>query len=302
MIEFRDTAIKNWSLRPLAVLVAISLAANGIAPAALANSGATWAKVSKGALAGSDKGPALRLAQATTPPAGSTPAAAPDKSVQENLFWESAQKSNSPADYKAYLDAFPSGLYAPLAKNRIAAFSAPAAAPPAAAPAVQPAALVAAPPAPPTIPPEALKAEIGTVETEQGLNLGPPARMEIQQRLSALGLYSGPIDGDLGPGARSAIAEWQKRHDTAPTGQLGPLQLAQLRIESEGPYEQMMASRPPMVAPLYAPVRVYHAYRPVEHSSATPAVLGLLGGLAVGILGAKLGGKFGGKGGGKKHR
>jgi peptidoglycan hydrolase-like protein with peptidoglycan-binding domain len=124
-----------------------------------------------------------------------------------------------------------------------------------------------------------------TVETEQRLNLGPPARMEIQQRLSALGLYSGPIDGDLGPGARSAIAEWQKRHDTAPTGQLGPLQLAQLRIESEGPYEQMMASRPP-VAPVYAPVRVYHAYRTVEHSSATPAVLGLLGGLAVGISSA----------------
>src|SRR5450432_3552024 len=157
-------------------------------------------------------------------------------------------------------------------------------------------------PPPPRFSPAALKAEIGTVETEQGLNLGPPARMEIQQRLSALGLYSGPIDGDLGPGARSAIAEWQKRHDTAPTGQLGPLQLAQLRIESEGPYEQMMASRPPMVAPLYAPVRVYHAYRPVEHSYAAPAVMGLLGGLAIGILGAKLGGKFGGKGGGKKHR
>jgi hypothetical protein len=302
MIEFRDTAMKRWSLRPLSVLVALSVAANGIVPSALAYPSAAGAKASGNALAGSNGLPAMRLAQNTTPPAGSTPAPAADKSVQENLFWESAQKSNSPADYKAYLDAFPNGLYAPLAKNRIAAVSAPPAAPPGAAPAVQPAALVAAPPPPPAISPEALKAEIGTVETEQGLNMGPPMRMEIQQRLSAIGLYAGPIDGDLGPGARSAIAEWQKRHDTAPTGQLGPLQLAELRAESEGPYEQMMASRPPIVAPVYAPVRVYHAYRPVEHSSATPAVLGLLGGLAVGILGAKLGGKFGGKGGGKKHK
>jgi hypothetical protein len=305
MIEFRDTAMKRWSLRPLSVLVALSVAANGIVPSALAYPSAAGAKTSGNALAGSNGLPAMQLAQNATPPAGAAPPGAPaasDKSVQENLFWESAQKSNSPADYKAYLDAFPNGLYAPLARNRIAAVSAPPAAPPAAAPAVQPAALVAAPPPPPAISPEALKAEIGTVETEQGLNMGPPMRMEIQQRLSAIGLYAGPIDGDLGPGARSAIAEWQKRHDTAPTGQLGPLQLAELRAESEGPYEQMMASRPPIVAPVYAPVRVYHAYRPVEHSSATPAVLGLLGGLAVGILGAKLGGKFGGKGGGKKHK
>jgi Putative peptidoglycan binding domain len=300
MIEFRDTAMKRWSLRPLSVLVALSVAANGIVPSALAYPSAAGAKASGNALAGSNGLPAMELAENTTPPAGSTPAPAADKSVQENLFWESAQKSNSPADYKAYLDAFPNGLYAPLAKNRIAAFSAPPAAAPAAAaaPVVQPAALVAAP----AISPEALKAEIGTFETEQGLNLGPPMRMEIQQRLSAIGLYTGPIDGDLGPGARSAIAEWQKRHDTAPTGQLGPLQLAELRAESEGPYEQMMASRPPIVAPVYAPVRVYHAYHAVEHSSATPAVLGLLGGLAVGILGAKFGGKGGGKGGGKKHK
>jgi peptidoglycan hydrolase-like protein with peptidoglycan-binding domain len=294
MTTLRHPTIKTWSLRPLSVLVALSLAANGVAPA-LAYPSAIDANASGDPIAKSSDAPAMQLAQNATPPAAS------DKSVQENLFWESAQKSNSPADYKAYLDAFPNGLYAPLAKNRIAALSAPPAAPPAAAPVVQPAALIAAPPAPPAPPaisPEALKAEIGTVETEQGLNLGPPMRMEIQQRLSAIGLYSGPIDGDLGPGARSAIAEWQKRHETAPTGQLAPLQLAELRIESEGPYEQMMAARPPMVAPVYAPVRVYHAYRPVEHSSATPAVLGLLGGLAIGILGAKLGGK----GGGKKHK
>jgi peptidoglycan hydrolase-like protein with peptidoglycan-binding domain len=306
MTTLRHTTIKNWSLRPLSVLVALSLAANGAAPA-LAYPSAVGAKTSGDAVAGSSEAPRVQFAQNATPPAGAAPPGAPaasDKSVQENLFWESAQKSNSPADYRAYLDAFPNGLYAPLAKNRMAAFSAPPAAPPG-APVAQPVALVAAL-APPAISPEALKAEIGTFETEQGLNMGPPMRMEIQQRLSAIGLYAGPIDGDLGNGARSAIAEWQKRHDTAPTGQLGPLQLAELRAESEGPYEQMMASRPPIVAPVYAPVRVYHAYRPVEHSYAAPAVVGLLGGLAIGILGAKFGGKFGGKGGGKgggkKHR
>ncbi len=45
---------------------------------------------------------------------------ASEKAALENVFWESAQRSESRADYEAYLAAFPAGLYAPLARNRLA--------------------------------------------------------------------------------------------------------------------------------------------------------------------------------------
>ena len=52
-------------------------------------------------------------------------AAAPaaDKLTQENLLWESAQHSNLPGDYQAYLAAYPSGVFAPMARNRIASLT-----------------------------------------------------------------------------------------------------------------------------------------------------------------------------------
>ena len=230
---------------------------------------------------------------AAGPPPLAPPATVSDKVVQENLFWESVQKSNTLADYKAYLEAFPTGVYAPLAKNCIAALSAPPAAAPALAqPApVQPppAAAEANPPAQPgpgpgqpppgasdeanapqqpgqgpgqpppgasdeanapqqpgqgpgqgppggmeagAPPPDAVRAEIATPESEQSLNLNRRDLMEVQRRLATLGLYGGPIDGDIGPGSRGAIAEWQRRQGASPTGMLGPVQLQALRAEA----------------------------------------------------------------------
>ena len=49
------------------------------------------------------------------------PATVPaERQTQEDLLWESAQHSNLRADYQAYLDAFPNGIFAQMAKNRIA--------------------------------------------------------------------------------------------------------------------------------------------------------------------------------------
>ena len=195
-------------------------------------------------------------AAAASPPSPSPPPLAPapslsDRVSQENMFWDSAQKSNTAADYKAYLEAFPNGVYAPLAKNRIVALStppdaapsAPAAAsqspPPSAPPANAPQQAEGGPPnaaepaqGSPAMSPDALKGEVGTVETEQSLNLNHRDAMVVQQRLMELGLYGGPIDGDFGPGTRSAIAQWQQGHGAQPTGALGPAQLAALQSES----------------------------------------------------------------------
>ncbi len=53
---------------------------------------------------------------------------------EENLLWQSAEHSDLPADYKAYLSAFPNGVFAQMAKNRIASMESARTATPAAAP------------------------------------------------------------------------------------------------------------------------------------------------------------------------
>jgi uncharacterized caspase-like protein len=147
--------------------------------------------------------------------------APPDRQTLEDLLWESAQHSNLRADYQAYLDAFPNGVFAQMAKNRIASL-------------------------------EELgvarsgtdwKSEIGTAETEKELNLTPAEQKEIQQRLTALDLYKGPATGAFNPPTRSAITEWQKSRGVALSSFLGPMQLAELREESEDAYQTLLAAQ-----------------------------------------------------------
>jgi hypothetical protein len=64
-------------------------------------------------------------------------AQAPDASAEalrmEMVFWESVRNSTDPADFRAYLEQYPNGKFASLARNRLAALTPkPAAVPPAA--------------------------------------------------------------------------------------------------------------------------------------------------------------------------
>ena len=76
------------------------------------------------------------------PPAAT--AAPPRDDRAEILFWESVRSSGTPADYRAYLERFPNGTFAPLARARLAA---PQPAPTALA-ALAPVPVPQAPPAP----------------------------------------------------------------------------------------------------------------------------------------------------------
>jgi hypothetical protein len=199
------------------------------------------------------------LASAPEPANGSareTPTSAPDKLAQENLMWESAQRSNLGPDYKAYLNAYPDGIYAPMARNRIASLTN---APEPTAGRVVP--LV--PQTPSFMPPSALRAEVGTMETERSLNLGPAEIRELQQRLTALALDAGPPTGVFDDQMRSAIAQWQTRHGVLSTSWLGPLQLATLRAESEAAYQRLLILAPPVAAPqaFLQPVNPYPVRR-----------------------------------------
>jgi hypothetical protein len=73
--------------------------------------------------------------------AGAAGAQAPERAAEElraeMVFWESVRSSSDPADFRAYLEQYPNGKFAVLARNRLSALNpkpaipAPAAAPPA---------------------------------------------------------------------------------------------------------------------------------------------------------------------------
>ena len=54
-------------------------------------------------------------------PAQAEPAPAPSDLNVEIVFWESIRASKDPADFRAYLDQYPQGRFAALARNRLAA-------------------------------------------------------------------------------------------------------------------------------------------------------------------------------------
>jgi uncharacterized caspase-like protein len=169
-----------------------------------------------------------------SPAPAETPA--DQRQAQENLLWESAQHSNLAGDYQAYLSAFPDGVFAQMAKNRIASMESARASAPA------PQTLAMTEPSGPKA--EELKDDVGTVDTERALDLDPAGEKEVQQRLTVLDLYKGPATGALDRATRSAIAEWQKQRGYAATSFLNFAQLAALRADSETDYQKSLAAQP----------------------------------------------------------
>ncbi len=101
---------------------------------------------------------------------------------RELLFWESVKDSTNPADLQAYLDRYPNGVYAALARNRLQALQG------AAAPAA---------------------AEEAAKLVEAALDLGIRERRLIQLGLAAEGFDPGDADGLFGRKTRGAIGGWQ---------------------------------------------------------------------------------------------
>ena len=181
-------------------------------------------------------------AESAKPPAPVEPAAE-QRQAEENLLWESAEKSNLAADYQAYLDAFPNGVFARMAKNRIANME-ERTSPPAAAP--QALAMRE-----PTGPKEnAFKDDVATVDTERALNLSAAGEKEVQERLTVIDLYKGPATGTLDDATRSALAEWQTKRGYAPTSFLNSAELAALRADSETEYQKYLAAEKPAPEPV----------------------------------------------------
>ncbi len=134
---------------------------------------------------------------------------------KEVVFWQSIQNSNSPAQFQAYLDQYPNGTFAPLARARIEELKA------------QPADTSRSGEQVATVtPPEATVPAAEEVERSLGLNR--QGRSRVQLALTLLGYKTGGTDGSLGPKSRAAISAWQTdQHETA-TGYLTAEQHAAL--------------------------------------------------------------------------
>jgi uncharacterized caspase-like protein/peptidoglycan hydrolase-like protein with peptidoglycan-binding domain len=159
-----------------------------------------------------------------------------DRAQMDVRMWETAERGNSPGDYKAYLDAFPTGQFAAFAKNRLAKLD--PAAPVAPAVSRDTAAQSAG------VSDEALKGEASSAETEAALKLSAKDRRELQRRLTLAGFKPGKASPNFGPSQRGAIKEWQTTRAIAATGFLAPLQLKALRAQTEPAYQRALAEEP----------------------------------------------------------
>jgi len=180
-------------------------------------------------LASVDPGVAATKAIDAAVPVPAMPAPASfDRAQLDVKTWEVAERGNSAADYRAYLDSFPTGQFASFARNRLASLEAG-----------KPAARATEAPA--SVSDEDLKKEIGTAQTETAMKLSANDRRELQTRLRLSGLQPGKAAANFGPSHRKAIQEWQKSRGIPETGFLTAVQATALRAQSETAYQRSLA-------------------------------------------------------------
>ncbi len=112
---------------------------------------------------------------------------------RDRRAWEQAQELNSLDGYRAYLSAFPNGVFADEAQARVRVYEEEAA---------NANALARA------------RAE------EDALGLNPVTRQLVERRLNALGLKPGRVDGQFNERTRRAIRRFQDRRNLQVTGYL----------------------------------------------------------------------------------
>lgn len=132
----------------------------------------------------------------------------------ELAYWRAAERSGDPADYRAYLDRFPNGIFADFAKERLGL-----------GPDGQPVQQE------PEIDPRILE--------DRALNLSRIRKRKIQEYLMAMGYDPRGIDGLFGRGSRAAIKRWQiKNGITDRDGWLTEDQVALLTRQGEAALEE----------------------------------------------------------------
>ncbi len=160
----------------------------------------------------------------------------------DTMFWDSVKTSKDPAEVRAYLEKFPNGLFAPLARIRLKNLEGASAAPSTPqAPSAQPA--PSAPPrvgtpVPPQVPPTFQTPPSQTPSIAQppptpsrtaSALTNPTAIREVQDRLYNLNYQVGARNGRTSEDLRKAIRQWQENVKEPTTGDMTEAQLALLR-------------------------------------------------------------------------
>ena len=139
-----------------------------------------------------------------------------ERLAAEREFWASVKASENPAELRAYLDRYPEGAFAVLARARLERLEDAVSDSAQAQLGVE---VVAS--APPDSPPSpAMLTGPSPEDVESSLGLGRGARRMVQAGLSSLGYGPGPADGLFGARTREAIRRYQGEKGFEETGYL----------------------------------------------------------------------------------
>ena len=191
-------------------------------------------------------GPAVAAIQ----PAAATPVVDAAGDAREKSLYAVAQQSGLAEDYRAYLETFPTGLFAANARNHIARLERDKpAGPMLASVSPEPAPERAVAPVVELPVTDAVKAMAGTKTTEAALEFSKDKRREVQTRLKALSYDPGPQNGVFAAKTRAAIENWQASIGVPVTGYLNQPQYEIMVQRSEPAMASLQPAETRSLAP-----------------------------------------------------
>lgn len=168
---------------------------------------------------------------ATVVPMTVTPAVAQSGETDDTSHWDRVEQSKDPNEVRSYLEKFPNGLYAALARIRLRNLEGSGGAPKPEAgssppPSAPPQQRSSTPPPPAaSLPPVSAPAP----STTASALTNPGAIREVQDLLYKLNYQIGPRNGRITQQTRDAIRQWQENVKQPISGDVTEAQLALLR-------------------------------------------------------------------------
>ncbi len=86
--------------------------------------------------------------------------------------------------------------------------------------------------------------EPSTLELSGPVSTDKPNNKDIQQALKNAGVYTGPVDGSIGPKSKKAIRDFQTQSGLSPDGKVGARTWKKLSSYLRGAHSEAMDSAP----------------------------------------------------------